>query len=436
MEEKRFIELLNRELVKSLGCTEPIAITYAVALAKRQLDESLIKNVQIKASRNLIKNAMSVSIPGTNINEINLSSALMAGALGIIKPDIEKNLEILTDMKKSDLENAKELISEGVISINLHDSLSKLYLEVIIETMTSKSRVVIENSHTNVVLIELDGKIIKETPLILPDLSKEEKEEENLDFLNIESIMEFVEKVDLHELDIIKKCIDINKKICKEGLKKSYGLNVGKNMELNKSRGFFSKDIVSNAISITAAGSDARMSGCTLPAMSNSGSGNQGISATMPVVSVSEEMGIDLEKKIRAVTLSNLVTIYVKSYLGRLSAMCGATISAMGACCGITYLLGGNSKEIESALQIMMGNITGIICDGAKSGCALKVSTCTYAAIQSALLAIDGIYISSKEGIIENNLVNTIENFSKLANQGMMEADRLILEMMLEKTHP
>jgi len=172
-----------------------------------------------------------------------------------------------------------------------------------------------------------------------------------------------------------------------------------------------------------------------LPAMSNSGSGNQGISATMPVVTVSEEMDIDLEQKIRAVTLSNLVTIYIKSYLGRLSAMCGATISAMGACCGITYLLGGKSKEIESALQIMMGNITGIICDGAKSGCALKVSTCTYAAFQSALLAVDGVFISHKEGIIENNLVKTIENFSTLANQGMMETDRLILEMMLEKSH-
>jgi len=194
-------------------------------------------------------------------------------------------------------------------------------------------------------------------------------------------------------------------------------------------------DIISKAISLTAAGSDARMSGCTLPAISNSGSGNQGISATMPVVVAAEQMGIDTEKKIRAVTLSNLVTIYIKSHLGRLSAMCGAIISSMGACCGITFILGGKKREIESALQIMMANVTGMICDGAKSGCALKVSTCTYAAFQSALLAVSGVSISEKEGIIEKNLEKTIENFCTLANTGMKEADRLILEMMMEKTY-
>lgn len=431
MEEKRFIEILNKELVKSLGCTEPIAITYAVALARRQLGTSINK-VNINASRNLIKNAMGVSIPGTKINEINLSSALMAGALGIIKPDIEKNLEILNDIKRSDIENAKELISEGLINIELHDSKSNLYLEVIIETKTSKARVVVENSHTNVVLMEVDGKIIKETPMIIPHPTKTE---ENMDFLNMDSILKFVDHVDVNKLEIIKTGIYLNKKICEEGLKKSYGLNVGKNIESNISNGFFSIDIISKAISLTAAGSDARMSGCTLPAMSNSGSGNQGISATMPVVVVAEQMGIDPEKKVRAVTLSNLITIYVKSFLGRLSAMCGAIISSMGACCGITYILGGGKREIESALQLMMANVTGMICDGAKSGCALKVSTCTYAAFHSALLAVSGVTISEKEGIIENNLEKTIENFSTLAKTGMKEADRLILEMMLQKTY-
>jgi L-cysteine desulfidase len=431
MEEKRFIDLLNKELVKSLGCTEPIAITYAVAMARRQLGTSIIKKVTIKASRNLIKNAMSVSIPGTTLYEINLSSVLMAGALGIIKPDIEKNLEILNNIKKSDIENAKELISEGLINVELHDSKSKFYLEVIVESITSKARVVIENSHTNVVLIEVDGEIINETPMIIPNPS----DNENMDFLEMDSILEFVYKVALDELEIIQNAIDITKKICEEGLNKSYGLNVGKNIESNMDNGFFSMDIISKAISLTAAGSDARMSGCTLPAISNSGSGNQGISATMPVVVVAEEMAIDREIKIRAVTLSNLVTIYIKSHLGRLSPMCGAIISSMGACCGITFILGGKKREIESALQIMMANVTGMICDGAKSGCALKVSTCTYAAFQSALLAVSGVSISEKEGIIEKNLEKTIENFCTLANTGMKEADRLILEMMMQKTH-
>jgi L-cysteine desulfidase len=431
MEEKKFIDLLNKELVKSLGCTEPIAITYAVAMARMQVGTSIIKKVIIKASSNLIKNAMSVSIPGTTIYEINLSSVLMAGALGIIKPDIEKNLEILNDIKKADIENAKELISDGLINIELHDSKSKFYLEVILETITSKARVVIENSHTNIVLIEVDGKIINETPVIIPN----QAETDNMDFLDMGSILEFVDNVNLKELKIIENSINITKKICKEGLNKPYGLNVGKNIESNIDNGFFSMDIISKAISLTAAGSDARMSGCTLPAISNSGSGNQGISATMPVVVVAEQMDIDTEKKIRAVTLSNLVTIYIKSHLGRLSAMCGAIISSMGACCGITFILGAKKREIESAIQIMMANVTGIICDGAKSGCALKVSTCTYAAFQSALLAVSGVSISEKEGIIEKNVEKTIGNFCTLANTGMKEADRLILEMMMEKSY-
>ncbi|MCK9150599.1 serine dehydratase subunit alpha family protein [Methanobacterium alcaliphilum] len=432
MEENKFIDILERELVTSLGCTEPISIAYAVALACKYAGGGLINKVKINASRNLIKNAMSVTIPGTHISEINLSSAYLAAALGIIKTDIEKNLEILEDLNKTDIEKAKELLSEGIISINLHDSQSKLFLEVITNTSTTEARIIIENTHTNVISIEVDGKSIEKTPHLT---TRTEKVDEDLDFLDINTILEFIQNIDISKLNIIKKSIKINKKICKEGLKNSYGLQVGKSIELNKSNGFFSDDILSKVIAYTAAGSDARMSGCKLPAMSNSGSGNQGISATMPIVVVCEEMELPMEKEIRAVALSNLITIFIKSRLGRLSAVCGATISAMGACCGITYLLGGGRKEIDSSLQIMMANITGMICDGAKSGCALKISTCTFAAIHSSLLALNGTSISCQEGIIECDSSKTIENFCKLANNGMLYADKLILEMMLQKTY-
>ncbi|AXV39134.1 serine dehydratase subunit alpha family protein [Methanobacterium sp. BAmetb5] len=426
MDESKYTAILNQELVNSLGCTEPIAFSYATAVARKYANHGIVTRVQINASPNLIKNAMAVTLPGTSPFEINLSSPLMAAALGIINPETNKNLEILNHISKSQIENAKEMISEGIISLNIAKSKSKLYLEVILETNDSRVKVVVADSHTNVVLVEVNGQIIRRKS---PSYNMEKNED-----MDIEGILNFVEAVDPCKLDIIHKSIEINKKICKEGLKKSYGLQVGINIKGNRDNGFFSNDIISQAIAFTAAGSDARMSGCSLPAMSNSGSGNQGISSTIPVVIVGEKLDLPSEMLIKAVTLSNLITIYIKSHFGLLSPMCGAIISATGASCGITYLLGGKKSEIRSALQIMLANLTGMICDGAKSGCALKIATCTYSAIQSALLAINGVKIPTKEGIMGETAEKTIENFCNLANKGMVPVDDQILEIILQKT--
>lgn len=428
MDESEYIEILNRDLVKSLGCTEPIAFSYATAVARSYAKDGVVTRVLINASPNLIKNAMAVNLPGMNPYKINLSSPIMAAALGIIKPEPAKNLEILNNISKSNIENAKEMISEGIISLNITDSESKLYIDVILETKKSKVKVIVADTHTNVVQVKVDDQIIKKEPSYI---TYTQKEKENM---SIESIWNFVEKIEPYKLDIIKKSIDINKKICLEGLRKSYGLNVGINIKRNRDNVFFSDDVISQAIAYTAAGSDARMSGCSLPAMSNSGSGNQGISSTIPVVIVAEKLDLPLEKLIKAVALSNLITIYIKSYFGPLSSMCGAIISAAGASCGITYLLGGKKSEIESSLQLMLANLTGMICDGAKSGCALKIATCTYSAIQSALLAINGIKIPTKEGIMGETIEKTIENFCNIANKGMAKVDDQILEIMLQKT--
>lgn len=430
MQEPNFIEILNKELVKSLGCTEPITISYATALARKYANHGVVTKVEINASQNLIKNAMSVMLPGTSSYEINLSSVLMAAALGIIKPDPEENLEILQNLNQSDIENAKELLSQGLININISDSPSKLYLKVTVKTKKTEATVVIADYHTNVILVKLNGQIIKKTPL----KDQAPGDDEKNGYMDIDGIWDFIQTVNPSKLDVIQKSININQKICEEGLKRSYGLQVGSNINMNKITGFFSDDIISNAIAFTAAGSDARMSGCSLPAMSNSGSGNQGISSTMPVVIVAEKLDLPSETTIRAVALSNLITIYIKSQFGRLSSMCGAIISSTGASCGITYLLGGGKSEIESALQIMVSNLTGMICDGAKSGCALKIATCTYAAIQSALLASNGIKIPVKEGINAKTPEKTIENLCNIAHTGMEKVDDQILEIMLQKT--
>ena len=426
MEEDKFLNILNEELIIALGCTEPTAIAIAAATARKYVWGENILEVKVKASRNVIKNALSVGIPGTDSCGINL-----AAALGIFAYDSDKDLQILANIKPSDIQNAIKMVKKNLIKVKLADTPKKLYIEVVIETDISYSKVIIEDHHENIVLIEVDGNAINTNQCI--DIINTDSDNEKFDNLNLDSILEFIHTVDIEKLDIIKQSIEINTKICLEGLKNPYGLNVGRSIKNKMKNGFLADDLVNYATALTAAGSDARMAGSSLPVMSNSGSGNQGISTTIPVVVFGE--GSDKEKIIRAVTLSNLVTIYIKLKLGRLSALCGASISATGACSGITYLLGGDDTKIKSSIQNMMGNLTGMICDGAKAGCALKVATCTNAAIQSAIVTLEGNMIESSNGIIEKSADDTIKNFCLIGNTGMIEADKLILEIMLKKSN-
>jgi L-cysteine desulfidase len=302
---------------------------------------------------------------------------------------------------------------------------------LIVSSSISSARVVIEDLHTNITLIEVDGVKQNSKKLISKGCNYID---DTYPILDLPTIMDFVSNVGLNDLGIVKESILLNKNIAIEGLKNNYGLMVGK--ILNKgSFGQNNIDISTYAMALTAAASDARMSGCSLPVMSNTGSGNQGISATLPIVAIGEKLGLSEDKILRAVTLSHLVTIFIKSKFGRLSALCGVTISATGASCGISYLLGGGLNEINYTIQNMMGNITGMLCDGAKPGCALKVSTCTNAAIQSALMAIEGVSILSTDGIIEDDPANTIINMCKIGNQGTTEADKIILDIMLRKAN-
>lgn len=424
MNKDKFFDILNKELVVALGCTEPIAIALAAATARKYVKGSKVIDIKVAASNNVIKNAMSVNIPGTGGCGINL-----AAALGSLSKDVEKSLEVLSGLTKNDIENAKEMIKEGKVSVDIANTQKKLYIEVIVRTEESYARVLVEDKHTNISLIEVDGQVIRN------NISEAAYEEDiDIDFLDIDSIWDFTHEIDINELDIIKKSIELNKTIGLEGIKNKYGLQVGKTIYDQVNKGLISDDAINYAMALTAAGSDARMAGCTLNVMSNSGSGNQGITATLPVVAVWERLNLSEEKLIRATTLSHLITIYVKSKFGRLSALCGATIAATGASCGIVYLLDGHKEKIKAAIQNMLGNVTGMLCDGAKAGCALKVSTCTNAAVHSAILAMQGISIKSTDGIIEDNPEKTIDNLCRLGNEGTIEADKIILDIMLDKT--
>ncbi len=420
MFEDRYLELLSEELLVALGCTEPAAIALAAATARKYLKGQEIVRISVNASTDVIKNAMNVKIAGTNSCGIGL-----AAAIGALNKQNQIGLEIFEGLDSITMEKAGELILSGKVSVNTAESKDALFIEVILETINSVSRAVLEKTHTNITLIEADGEIITES------INKENRK--NTSFITIESIWKFINHIDIKKLGIIKQTIELNKAIGKEGLENAYGLQVGRTIMNKLGNGILPDNIFSYAMALTSAGCDARMAGSPLKVMSNSGSGNQGIASTLPVLAIWEKTGLSEEKLIRAVALSNLITIHIKLQFGRISALCGATIAAAGASCGITYLLGGGITEIKSSIQNIAGNLTGMLCDGAKAGCALKISTCTGAAVLSALMAIDGVSIQPSDGIIENNPEKTISNISTLGNKGALEADKIILSILLKK---
>lgn len=424
MDQQKIFNILEQELVVALGCTEPVAIALASATAKKYLKSPVVE-IQVKVSGNILKNAKAVGIPGMNSTGIDF-----AAAIGFVAGNPDKKLEVLVDLTSDDEVRAIQLIQTGMITVSMPETTKKLYIEIIVKAEKDLVKVVIADNHSNITLIEVNGKAIFQGGCehigILSD-------QDSLSGLTIAEIFEFITTVDSGALHLVKKSIELNKAIGLEGLSNSYGLSVGKTIKENVEKGFLSDDLATRAMSLAAAGSDARMAGSTLPVMANTGSGNQGIAVTLPVVAVAEKLNVKQDFMIRAVALSHLLTIHIKSKFGRLSALCGVTAAGMGASGGIAFLLGGGLTEVEAAVQNTIGNVTGMICDGAKAGCAMKVSTCSNVAVQSALLAMNNKKIQSTDGFIHNNVEKSIESFCKLGNQGTLQTDQLILELMLEE---
>lgn len=424
MTKDKILTILEKELVVALGCTEPVAIALASATAKSYVTGN-IKKITVKASGNIIKNAKSVGIPGMSAKGLDF-----AAALGAVAGNPAKKLELLEGLTKADELSALQLINEGKVNAEKAITPKRLYIEVIVETDTQISRVIISENHSNITLIEVNG--IAEYRGGCENIGIQTEEEE-LEMLTIDEIFDWVQQADLEDLELVKKSIELNRVIGMEGLSGDYGLNVGKTIQDNIKKGFLSNDLATAAMSLASAGSDARMAGSTLPVMANTGSGNQGIAVTLPVVAVGERLQVSEEALIKAVAISHLVTIHIKSRFGRLSALCGVTAAGMGASAAIVYLLEGNLQQIKAAVQNTIGNVSGMICDGAKAGCAMKVSTCSNVAVQSALLALNHQEISSTDGFIHDDVEKSIECFCKLGNEGTRQTDDLILELMLEK---
>lgn len=429
MDQKKIMEILNSEMVLATGCTEPAAIAFTAAVAAENLEGEPIERIQVSASGNMIKNAMAAGIPGTSYTGMEYAAGI--GALG---GDPNKKLQVIEGVAPSVFSEVRKLVENGKITVEVAQTPEKLYVDVLVAGANRTARAVISGGHTNLARIEKNGEVVfqnENTNCPAEGISPEEIG----DTLSVRTIYDFVEQMDSRSdsLDIIRKSISVNTAISQEGLKNDYGLKVGKTVQEELENGMIGNDMVSNAMSVTAAAADARMAGAPFAVVSNSGSGNQGITTTMPVVATAQWIGADDDRLIRAVTLSNLIAIYIKSKFGRLSALCGATVAATGAACGVTYLLHGDLKAIGYAIQNMIGNVTGMLCDGAKADCALKINTCTNAAMQAAFMAVKGLCVQKTDGIIEEDVEKTIENFTVLANKGSVEMDSLVLHMMLQK---
>lgn len=424
MDRKYICRLLNSEMVVATGCTEPAAVALAGAVA-RQYIKGEIREIQIDASANMIKNVMAAGIPGTDVTGIEYAAAL--GAAG---GDASRQLQVVDSASREAVEEARRLVENKRVSLTCEKVCDRLYVSVkLIGSEGDWASVALAESHTNIIRIEQNDKVLYEKDGISVNGDKKG------DDLTLAMIYEFVETLDREkdDLHMIEQAIEINTRIMEEGRRGDYGLNIGRHIRKAKERGLYSDDLVTNAVEDAASGVDARMAGANVVVVTNSGSGNQGITTTVPVISAGRRLGVSEDKIFQGVTLSNLIAIYIHAGFGRLSGLCGATIAATGAACGVVYLMGGSSKNIGYAINNMLGDISGLLCDGAKADCSLKVSTCLQAAFQCAFLAMDEVVVGSTDGIVEENPAHTVGNFNRLGNEGSAEMDRIILDILVNK---
>lgn len=416
------ISLINREVVPAIGCTEPAAVSLAVAKATEILGE-IPESISVGLSGNMLKNAMGVGIPGTGM--IGLPIAI---ALGALIGKSEYGLEVLRDVTPEAVEKGKEYIAQDKIHISLsQDTPSNLYIDVKVQNAKGdNARTVISTLHTNFIEISKNGEILLKSDAVANDSN--ENENENVD-LNMATVWEFATESPLEELSFILKARDLNKAASEVGMKEKYGHSLG-HMVKNKGKLYFGEGYLSEMISATSAACDARMGGATVPVMSNSGSGNQGITATMPVVSFAESINADEEELARALILSHLTSIYIKQNLGRLSALCGCVVASTGASSALVYLMGGGYDEVCAAVKNMVANLTGMICDGAKPSCSMKISSGVSTAMMSALLAMQGRCVTQAEGIVHDDVDRTIHNLTSIGKDAMTATDLHVLQIM------
>ena len=421
---ERIIAMVHREVVPAIGCTEPMCVALCTAKATEKLG-CRPEKIEALLSANILKNAMGVGIPGTGM--LGLPIAIALGAI-IGKSDYQ--LEVLKDLTPETLEEGKRFIAENRIAIKQKEGISeKLYVEIICTAGDKKASAVIAGGHTRFVEESLTPTGL--TPNPSPKGEGNIKSDDVT--LNLRLVYDFATTTPLDEISFIMEARTYNMNAAREALKGNYGHNLGKSIERPLSKGIFGDSIYCHIISRTASACDARMGGAMIPVMSNSGSGNQGICATNPVCVYAKENENTEEELIRALMLSHLTAIYIKQSLGKLSALCGCVVASIGSSCGITYLMGGDYERICASVKNMVANLTGMICDGAKPSCSLKITSGVSTALLSALLAMEGKCVSSSEGIVDDDVDKSIHNLTSIGADAMCKTDDMILNIMTSK---
>lgn len=419
----QIVALIKREVVPAIGCTEPIAVALCVAKATETLG-TMPESIDVLLSGNMLKNAMGVGIPGTG-----MSGLPIAIALGAIVGKSEYQLEVLKDSTPEHVEKGKAYIAENRINISLKENITeKLYIEVTVKAGDNTASAIIAGGHTHFISITHNGEVL------LSSKQKNGTQVENKDIeLSLRMVYEFADTAPIEEIEFINEARRLNENASKKSLEGNYGHELGKTLSRPLGRGIMGDSMFSHILSATSSACDARMAGAMIPVMSNSGSGNQGIAATMPVVVFGEENHNTEDEITRALTLSHLTAIYIKQSLGRLSALCGCVVASTGSSCGITYLMGGTYEQVSYSVKNMIANLVGMVCDGAKPSCALKVTSGVSTAVLSAMLAIQNKHVTSVEGLVEDDVDRTIHNMTRIGAEGMNETDKMVLDIMTHK---
>lgn len=420
---KEIIALLKHEVVPAMGCTEPVAVALCAARAAELLG-TLPERVKVTLSMNVLKNAMGVGIPGTGM--IGLPIAI---ALGMMVGKSCYRLEVLKDTHEQAVEEGKRYIEEGRIRIELDEKAPDgLYIRVYAEGEGHTSEAIICGEHTRFIYEATDSNVLLDEPIKICA-----NEERNEPTLSMSKIYDFITQVPLEDIAFIEDSATMNMGAAEQSFKANYGHGVGVMLMGNDNRGMVGNGTLANCMAYTCAACDARMAGAPISVMSNSGSGNQGIAATVPVAVYARDHKIDHETFVRALALSNLTAIYIKQSLGRLSALCGCIVASTGASCGITYMMGGSFVQICYAVKNMIANLTGMICDGAKPSCSLKLSSGVATAMLSAMLAMQDCSVNQLEGIIDKDVDKSICNLTSIGREAMQETNRMVVDIMTHK---
>ncbi len=417
---ENYCRILEAELVPALGCTEPIAIAYAAAKAREVLG-MFPEHIEMSCSGNIIKNVKGVTVH----NSGGMKGIDVAAALGVVGGDADSQLEVLEKVTQEDIDRTRELVKQGFCSCTLAEDVENLYIVARVEARGHSAEVTIINRHTYITRIVKDDQVVFERSLGLEG----ESEAVDRSRLNVRDILEFADQVRMEDVEkVLGRQVEYNTAIAEAGLSKTYGAQVGRTLLQ-----YYGSDVKVRARAKAAAGSDARMSGCSMPVVINSGSGNQGMTVSLPVIEFARELNLNQEALYRALVVSNLIAIHQKKYIGSLSAYCGAVSAACGAGAAITYMTGGSYEEVSRTIVNTIANVGGIVCDGAKSSCAAKIASAVDAAILAHYMGMVNRCFQPGEGIVQEDVEKTIKNVGYIGRVGMKRTDTEILNIMIDK---